>query len=247
MEKSMKLNKLLFAGLLTFSLVSIGNAADSNTSSLTVTDADGNVYHTVVIGTQTWTVENLKTTKFNDGTSIPEVTDQSDWNKLWTPAYCWYDNDSVDNKNTYGALYTWYAVHTGKLAPEGWHVPTDAEWDTLQNYLISHGYNYDGTKDSNKIAKSVAAKNNWPEDSTTGVIGNNVSANNRSGFSALPGGYRENHGYFSDVGKEGYWWSATENSSPMKANFRNLSYDYYYLNEYYTDENSGCSVRLVKD
>src|SRR5674476_633708 len=104
-------------------------------SSNTVTDIEGNVYHTVKIGTQTWMVENLKTTKYKDGTAIPLVTDNKVWINLPTPAYCWYDNDATTYKNTYGALYNWYAVNTGKLAPTGWHIPTDAEWTTLQNYV----------------------------------------------------------------------------------------------------------------
>ena len=101
----------------------------------TVTDIDGNVYHTVTIGTQTWMVENLKTTKYNDGTAIPLVTDSTAWLNLTTPGYCWYNNDAATYKNTYGALYNWFTVNTSKLAPSGWHVPTDAEWTTLITYL----------------------------------------------------------------------------------------------------------------
>ena len=161
----------------------------SDTSGITVrmrllmaTDADGNVYHTVTIGTQTWTVENLKTSKYNDGTKIPLVTDGTTWGNLTTPGYCWHNNDAATNKATYGALYNWYAVNTGKLAPSGWHVPTDAEWTTLENYLIAHGYNYDSTTTGNKIAKALAAQTYWTTYSTTGTIGCNLSTNNRSGF-----------------------------------------------------------------
>jgi len=100
-----------------------------------VTDIDGNVYDTVKIGTQIWIIENLKTTKYNDGTSIPMVTDSAAWINLTTPGYCWHKNTSASYKNTYGALYNWYAVNTGKLAPKGWHVPSDAEWTTLITYL----------------------------------------------------------------------------------------------------------------
>ena len=105
------------------------------TATPNVVDIDGNVYHTVTIGTQVWMVENLKTTKYNDGTAIPLVTDNTAWGALTTPGYCWYNNDSATYKNTYGALYNWYAVNTGKLAPTGWHVPTDSEWTVLTTYL----------------------------------------------------------------------------------------------------------------
>jgi uncharacterized protein (TIGR02145 family) len=140
-----------------------------------VTDKDGNVYHTVTIGTQTWMVENLKTTKYNDGTAIPFITDNSAWANLTTPGYCWYNNDSTTYKNMYGALYNWYAVSTGNLAPKGWHVATDAEWTTLQNYLITNGYNYDGSTSGNFIAKSLADTLIWDADTGSGTIGNDLS------------------------------------------------------------------------
>jgi len=101
----------------------------------TITDIDGNYYTTVTIGTQVWMVENLKTTKYNDGTGIPLVTDNTVWCNLSTPGYCWYNNDETTYKNPYGALYNWHTVHTGKLCPSGWHVPTDSEWITLTSYF----------------------------------------------------------------------------------------------------------------
>ena len=100
----------------------------------TVTDKDGNIYDTVHIGKQVWLKENLATTKYNDGTQIPLVTDNS-WYNLSTAAYCWYGNDSATYKPLSGALYNWYAVNTGKLCPAGWHVPADTEWTTLAKYL----------------------------------------------------------------------------------------------------------------
>ena len=128
----------------------------------TITDFDGNGYQAVKIGNQVWTVENLRTTKYNDGTAIPYVTDSAAWVNLTTPGYCYFNNMvNADSIRKFGALYNWYAVDTKKLAPAGWHVPTDAEWDTLENYLIANGYNWDGTTDSNKIAKSLAAKTDW--------------------------------------------------------------------------------------
>ena len=126
----------------------------------TVADADGNVYQTVRIGNQkfvaqVWTVENLRTTKYNDGTPIPHLTDSVAWINDTLGAYCYYlDTTSGNIIKKYGALYNWYAVDTKKLAPKGWHVPSDEEWNTLQDYLIANGYNFDGTTTGNKIAKS---------------------------------------------------------------------------------------------
>src|ERR1035437_524072 len=178
------------------------------------TDADGNSYKVVTIGNQTWMAENLKTTQYNDGTAIPLVTDNTAWYNNWsTPAYCWYNNDAATYKNKYGALYNWYTVNTGKLAPKGWHVPTDAEWTTLENYLLTNGYNYDGSTSGDYYAKSLAATTDWATDSGTGTIGNDVTKNNRTGFSALPGGYRGFNGTFSLVGSYGSWWSSTEDGT----------------------------------
>jgi uncharacterized protein (TIGR02145 family) len=201
---------LLHASLLTFAIIVL--SATCTKQKETVTDADGNVYSTVEIGDQVWTVENLKTTKYNDGTPVPLITDRAEWitcDENAKPACSWYENDTV-NRTTYGVLYNWYVVNTGKLAPKGWHVPTAGEWTELENYLITNGYNWDGTKDSSRIAKSLAATTDWISDTNPGTIGNDVSANNRSGFSALPGGFRIDRGDFYDIGTHGYWWSTTE-------------------------------------
>lgn len=101
----------------------------------TVTDVEGNVYKTVKIGNQWWMAENLKTTRYSDGTKIPHVPDSLMWINLTTPAYCCYHNDAITYKNTYGALYNWFTINTGKLAPKGWHIPTDVEWTALINNL----------------------------------------------------------------------------------------------------------------
>lgn len=213
------------------------------------TDADGNNYKVVKIGTQTWMAENLKTTKYNDGISIPNVTDNTAWGNLLTPAYCWYNNDTTIYKNTYGALYNWYTVNTAKLAPIGWHVPTDAEWTTLENYLMANGYNYDGTTTGNKYAKSLAATTNWTTNTSIGVIGNDLSKNNSSGFSALPGGSRSYGGTFFGVGGSGYWWSATKDYFSGLAGFRCMGYSISYVSGYdaYYSKAYGFSVRCVRD
>jgi uncharacterized protein (TIGR02145 family) len=208
----------------------------------TVTDADGNVYQTVRIGNQVWTVENLRTTKYNDGSAISNKVTDSSWNGDFAGAYCYYNNTTnADSIKKYGALYNFFAVDTKKLAPSGWHVPTDEEWDTLQNYLIANGYNWDGTTTSNKIAKSLAAKTDWQAYIDPGTIGADLTKNNRSGFSALPGGYRTNAGGFLDVGYNGNWWSSTGIS------LRNLNYEFDDFNGGTSDKVHGFSVRLLKN
>jgi uncharacterized protein (TIGR02145 family) len=134
----------------------------------TVTDTDGNVYQTVRIGNQIWTVENLRVARFNDGTAISLDTSTATWDSLWIkgitiPAYCYYNNmTNTDSITKWGALYNWYAVNTGKLAPKGWHVPTDSEWEVMQNYLVINGYNYDRTTDTTKTLISYNVLENSP-------------------------------------------------------------------------------------
>lgn len=214
-----------------------------------VTDADGNVYHTVTIGTQTWTVENLRTTKYNDGTAITHVMDSTAWANLSTPAYCNYGNTvNSDSIKKFGSLYNWYAVNTGKLAPTGWHIPTDSEWTVLVKYLVMHGYNYDGTTNDNvgnKVGKSLAAQTDWNNGGLTGAIGIDLSKNNSSGFTALPGGIRRASGFIG-IGIQSNWWSSTENNerSSMK---RDLNYYYSGMAQDLCLKIDGLSVRLVKD
>ena len=213
----------------------------------TVTDIDGNVYRTIMIGNQEWTMENLRTTKYNDGSAILLLSDGTAWEEDTIGAYCYYENTTNgDSIKKYGALYNWYAVKTGKIAPTGWHVPTDAQWDTLQNYLITHGYNWDSTTTGNKIAKSMAAKTDWFPDSTLGSIGNDLTKNNLSGFSALPGAYRSYFGTFNYKGSDGYWWSATV-SDTLNIWVRRLIFYNDYLISYDDYKSCGFSVRLVRD
>ncbi len=222
-----------------------------------VTDANGNVYQTVRIGSQVWTAQNLRTTKFTNGEPIPEVHDHSAWAKRTSPAYCYYKNtrDTTAIKK-FGALYNYHAVsaYEGNLAPPGWHVPSDAEWDTLQNYLITNGYNWDGTTTENKIAKSLAARTNWEESGAAGAPGNEMWKNNKSGFSAVAAGYREwavsgdPYDYIDFVGIGGYtgWWSATELDISY-AWYRGMNRAYFEFRGGSIPKSCGYSVRLVKD
>jgi uncharacterized protein (TIGR02145 family) len=195
-----------------------------------VTDIDGNSYHTVVIGTQTWMVENLKTTKYNDNTAIPLVPDDTSWVKLTTPAYCWYGNDSVTSKNTCGALYNWPAVGTGKLAPSGWHVPADTEWSLLTTYL--------GGEDVAGGKLKEAGLAHW--------LTPNGGATNETGFSALPGGYRSNYATYNLFGNFGYWW--TSKASDTTSSWCRLI-DKNYMNVFRItyNRNFAFSVRCVKN
>jgi uncharacterized protein (TIGR02145 family) len=192
-----------------------------------VTDLNGNVYHTVTIGTQVWMVENLKTSRYNDGSAIPLVTDSAAWTALSTPGYCWY-NDSASYRTSYGALYNWYAVNTGKLAPTGWHVPTDSEWSILTTYLGGE------TVAGGKLKEADTAHWHSP----------NTGAINETGFSALPGGSRT-AGY-SAGGLVGDWWSSTPGGA-SNSWFRSMSYNSAGVTHIARPWFYGFSVRCVKD
>ncbi len=211
-----------------------------------INDIDGNMYATYIIGTQTWMAQNLKTTRYKDGTAIPLVIDNTEWSNLTTPGYCWYDNNEV-YKNTCGALYNWFTVNTSNLCPTGWHVPTNTEWTTLEIYLITNGYNFDGTTTYNKIAKSLASIILWEPFSGTGATGNTdyPAKRNATGFSALPGGMRYNNGPFEFIGLRGNWWSAT--SDPDYAGSYVLQYDWMDTLLDITYKSCGLSVRCLKD
>jgi uncharacterized protein (TIGR02145 family) len=201
----------------------------------TVTDADGNSYQTVQYGKQVWTIENLRATKYNNGSGIS----QSD--------YSFYQNATdAAAKKKWGALYSASAALSGKLAPTGWHVSTDADWDTLQNYLIANGYNYDGTTSGNKIAKSMAEKTDWQTFAEAGAIGKDLTKNNTCGFSALPGGTRYFDGTFFDQNVIGYWWTSTARDGTYTWS-RLLYYTNFDLYKSYRVNMNSFSIRLVKN
>lgn len=210
-----------------------------------VADIDGNSYKTVNIGTQKWMAENLKVTKYNDGTVIPNVIFSFDWKELTTGALCNYEPPIAEE---YGKLYNWHAVKTGKLCPTGWHVPNDSEWNTIQNHLITKGYNYDVTTTDNKIAKAMATASGWDSSTTTGAVGNNdySGKKNASGFSALPAGFRHSTGGSYSKGVGAYWWTSTEASTTLAKSraIESYSYSLYSRNELKT---SGFSIRCVRD
>lgn len=197
----------------------------------TLTDQDGNIYKTVTIGTQTWMAENLRTTKYNDGTAIPLVTDNIKWEKLTTGGYCNNQNTSnIESIATYGRLYNWYAVNTGKLAPKGWHVPTDDELKTLTAFLGG------GSKAGGKLK----------ETGTLHWMSPNYGATNETGFTALPGGNRLNTGSFSYFGYSGYLWSTTEKDT-SNAWVTEMIFHDSDVGRDIVSKNGGFSVRCVRD
>jgi len=207
---------------------------------------DGTVYKTVQIGDQVWMAENLRATKYSNGDPIPNVTSDSQWGDLSSGAYCAYDNDE-SNAETYGYLYNWYAVNDSRgLAPEGWHVPTDAEWTELEEYLIANGYNYDGSTTGDKIGKSFASTSGWKTSSETGDIGNDQQSNNTTGFSALPGGYRGGNGTFGNLTGNAVFWSSSEYDTGSTW-CRDLTYGREDLDRNYYYKQGGFSIRCLRD
>ncbi len=214
----------------------------------TFTDSrDGNVYKTVTIGNQTWMAQNLAYLPSVVGPGTESYT---------TPYYYVYDYNgtnvstakATDHYNTYGVLYNWPAALTA--CPAGWHLPSDAEWTQLENYLADNGHNYDGTTGGgrSKIAKSLASASGWNSYSGTGAVGNTdyPAYRNKSGFTALPGGVRHNDGTFHHLGYFGYWWSSTE-SNTNDAWDRHLYYNDGGVLRYYSGKENGFSVRCVRD
>lgn len=162
-----------------------------------VTDIDGNKYTTVKIGAQTWLVENLRTTRYNDGTPIPYIKNDG-FVFMDGEAYSFI---SDEEEKIYGKIYSWYAVNTGKLCPKGWHIPSEAEWTQLKNYL--------GAEKAGQKMKAIGNRTDG-----TGLWMKNINGKtegtNESGFTALPGGYLFSNGGIIGYGSTGVWWSATE-------------------------------------
>ncbi|MCK9208187.1 MAG: fibrobacter succinogenes major paralogous domain-containing protein, partial [Salinivirgaceae bacterium] len=194
-----------------------------------ISDAEGNNYGTIGIGHQIWMTSNLKTVLFNDSDSIPSITADSLWSGMNTAGYCWYLND-VGYKNTYGALYNWYTVNTQKLCPTGWHVPSEADWTELVDYL-------GGASMAGGLLKE-SGTSHWKTP--------NEGATNEYGFTALPGGKRLDSGEFDFMQVEGNFWSS-ESFSTQNASYLFLLYNYPNSLQNYANKKSGFSVRCVKD
>ncbi len=201
----------------------------------TITDFDGNIYNTVLIGEQCWMKENLITTHFNNGIPVENITDYFDWFSNIIGAYSWYNND-ISWKECYGALYNWYAVNSANgICPIGWHVPTDDEFTALTDYL--GGTNLAGGK-MKSMRATPEPHPRWESP--------NTEATNESNWSAYPGGYRVSLGSFYDLGSHGYWWSSTENSSTT-AWYRYMYHSSSSVFRYSYTKNGGLSIRCLRD
>lgn len=207
---------------------SYGNQLIITTFEGEINDIDGNTYPIITIGTQVWMAMNLSVTHYRNGESISLITENTQWNNMTTEAYCNYNNA------TYGRLYNWYAVNDNrKIAPAGWHVPTDAEWTTLINYAGGFGFAGYKLKEEGSI--------HW----LTNNDGLGNYANNETKFTALPGGCRSTMGGFFSFGYRGSWWTASENGTTAW---------YYSMCNYCegVDKSSfmktaGFSVRCIRD
>lgn len=197
----------------------------------TVTDIDGNTYQTVRIGDQWWMVENLKVTHYRNGDPITNVTGGLEWvqlEQLTTGAYCNYNNDE-NNVATYARLYNWYAIDDSRnIAPEGWHVPSDTEWQILVDYL----------------GGVAVAGGKMKETGTTHWMSPNTDATNESGFFALPGGHRSSD--FLGIQRHGGWWSSTEYDTWSAQNLY-LVYDSRNVTLIRDAKWYGLSIRCIRD
>ncbi len=194
-----------------------------------VTDIDGNTYATIEIGRQVWMAENLRTTRFRNGDPIPNVKGDDQWAGLKAGAWAHYENDAR-YEVPYGKLYNWFAVaDPRKVCPQGWHMPTDAEWTTLADHLGGEG----------DAGGKLKSRTSWNAP--------NTGATNASGFSGLPGGYRNsNGGNFYNLGYGGYWWSASE-SGAQKAWYRLLYGNNAGMYRRFNSKRGGFSVRCLRD
>jgi uncharacterized protein (TIGR02145 family) len=220
-----------------------------------VTDIDGNTYQSVTNCGLTFTKQNLNVSKYSDGTPIPQVTDPTAWQNLTTGAWCYYNNDPA-NGAVYGKLYNWYAVAgiydaasaanpalRKKLAPTGWHIPTDGEWSSLINCLDP---NANGGSTFPNIAGGKMKATGTIQSGTGLWQSPNTEATNESGFSGLPAGCRSNDGTFSLIGGYGIWWSSSENDT-TDAWYRALAYNDGFAYRLYSYKEGGFSVRCLRD
>jgi len=225
----------------------VGCGGDDNPAgpdNTTLTDIDGNIYQTVTIGSQVWMMENLKVTHYRNGDPIPNVIDLGEWAGLSTGAYCNYDNDTTI-ASIYGRLYNWYAIDDGRnIAPEGWHVATEEEWQQLEvsigiSPVTADSLGRHGIDEGGKLKEA----------DTTHWLSPNTGATNESGFTALPGGCRDVSADFLALYECSFFWSSEECDGTLldRALYRTMWYDESYIccDPYYKE--SGFSVRCVRD
>jgi uncharacterized protein (TIGR02145 family) len=224
-----------------FLLLLMAGVCFAFTANAQVKDIDGNSYPTVKIGKQTWMAANLRVTKLNDGTPIENVQGGEAWGNLSTPAYAWYENDDEKQKETYGVLYNWYAVETGKLCPAGWHVPNNEEWDKLAEFVDKKMGKYNKTEQEwENIGGHLKSKTDWK---------NEGQGTDDFGFNALPAGnVTHGGGYFGDRGLGVHFWSSNEGVNNKSAAFNKfLYYDSQNLKNLLNYKVTGFSVRCLQD
>ncbi|MFO7721842.1 MAG: fibrobacter succinogenes major paralogous domain-containing protein [Bacteroidales bacterium] len=231
---------LVFSCLVFTALISVSCGKDKDS---TPSDGDGNTYKTVVTGSQSWLSENLKPTKYNDGTDIPLITDNGAWYLGKAPGYCWYENKAAENKDLFGALYNWYAVNTGKLCPKGWHVPTDKEWMQLEEHLgmVEAEQVFLGWRGEDKAIGGMLKSTGtslWTDP--------NTGATNSTGFEGYPGGCRILYGDFKFKFGYAYWWCSGEVDQTYGI-MRSLASDLVTIFKSHYQKEYGMSVRCVKD
>jgi uncharacterized protein (TIGR02145 family) len=210
-----------------------------------VSDFEGNTYNVVRIGDQLWTVQSLRTNHLNDGTAILQISDSMQWVHANDPAMCYYNNSETEYKETYGALYNWYTVATGKICPDGWHVPSSGDWDKLISFA--------GGQAAAGLRLKESGNAHWQDPN---------EADNSSGFTALPGGHRIYYkGTYSGIGKTGMWASSTLGEGKVSVGVRFYGPIVYGLNSQadaiskvdlsaslpFNGKNEGVSIRCVID
>lgn len=211
-------------------LLILSNSCKKVSDNTNPADIDGNVYHTVTIGTQVWMVENLKVTHYRNGDAIPNITDDVAWGNLTTGAFCDYNNTPA-NSTTYSKLYNFYTVSDSRnICPTGWHVPTNVEFAALTTYLGGESIAGGKLKEAGTV--------HWQSP--------NTGATNESGFTALPGGNREENGSYDSMTDSGNWWSSIESSS-INAYFSWMDNVDANLYSGTFTKKAGFSVRCVKD
>jgi uncharacterized protein (TIGR02145 family) len=236
-----------------------------NLGAQTVTDIDGNIYKTIKIGAQEWMIENLKTTRFNNGKIIPYIPYVDEWKNSNSPGYCWYDFDcywdevyfdyendtliidSISYVKNYGLLYNWYAVNTDSLCPLGWHVPSISEWERLK-FNIDSLFLEKSMSDSlvrlNEAIVISGSSQYWAE---VYSLKNELNFG-KSGFNGIPAGWRGGSGAFDALNNVGYWWSSTEfDIENANMYYLWLDPDFGGFDEDNYEKVSGLSVRCVKD
>jgi uncharacterized protein (TIGR02145 family) len=197
-----------------------------------VADVEGNIYKTIHVDNKWWMAQNLATTLFNDGDSIPYVVSDSEWDTIDKSAYCWSENDQDLYGEIFGGLYNWHAVASEKLCPEGWHVPSDSEWSSFIEFI-------GGMNSAGKKLREVGLTH-WTSSES--------KATNEFGFTAIPGGYRSESGSYWDIGSYAYWWTSTEDTVLTDwAIYWHIPYGDSTIRKKIREFRNGFSVRCVKD